>query len=93
MWLILVTFNTIGYGDITPETLWGRIFLVVACIWGTSIYSILVVTLQNMTIFQSEDMEVYKNIVIDADKEKLKKKSGKFIRALILYIHLKKKDQ
>jgi hypothetical protein len=51
MWLILVTFNTIGYGDSTPETLWGRLFLVIACIWGVSIYSILVVSLQNMTIF------------------------------------------
>lgn len=45
MWLIIVTFNTIGYGDITPDTLWGRIFLIIACFWGVSIYSIFVVSI------------------------------------------------
>lgn len=76
MWLIIVTFNTIGYGDIVPVTLWGRITVVIACIWGVSIYSIFVVSIQNMTFFQQEDMDVYKQIVIDTDKENLSKKAG-----------------
>jgi len=51
MWLIIITFNTIGYGDIVPVTLWGRLTVVIACIWGVSIYSIFVVSIQNMTYF------------------------------------------
>ncbi|CDW75243.1 small-conductance calcium-activated potassium channel protein [Stylonychia lemnae] len=93
MWLIIVTFNTIGYGDQTPATLWGRVFLIVACIWGVSIYSIFVVSSQNLTYFQQEDQQAFKQIVIDQDKEKLKEQAGKLIKAFIFYNFLKIKDK
>ena len=54
IWLILVTVNTIGYGDVVPLTFWGRLFLIIACIGGVSIYSIFVLSLQNLTIFNQE---------------------------------------
>eukprot|EP00347_Sterkiella_histriomuscorum_P017568 403348837 len=92
IWLTFVTFNTIGYGDQTPVTLWGRIFLVIACIWGVSIYSIFVVSMQTMTFFQPSDQQAYKQIVIDQDKQNLKDNAGKLIKSFILYSYLRKRD-
>lgn len=45
MWLILVTMTTVGYGDITPITIGGRVVGVVICIWGMFLTSFFTVTL------------------------------------------------
>ena len=93
MWLMLETINTIGFGEVHPETLWGRVFLTIACFWGVSIYSLFVVSLQTFTIFQEEDNMVYRQIVHESEKFKLNEAAGYTIKAFLLYTVRRKKQQ
>lgn len=33
-WFVGVTMTTVGYGDYTPQTVAGRFFSFIICIWG-----------------------------------------------------------
>lgn len=46
-WLIIITMTTVGYGDLFPRCLPARIVILVTCIWGASLVSLLVVALTN----------------------------------------------
>lgn len=47
--------TTVGYGDLYPRTLFGRLIDIVLVIWGTFIVSIMVVALTNtLNMDQSE---------------------------------------
>lgn len=58
MWLIMVTMTTVGYGDITPITIGGRIIGVIICIWGMFLTSFFTVTLTNYLEFQPGQSKV-----------------------------------
>ena len=42
IWLILVTMTTVGYGDITPRTIGGRIICSFSCIFGVFLISMVI---------------------------------------------------
>ena len=43
MWLVMITMTTVGYGDIYPQTHFGRFFAVIACLIGMLLVSYLIV--------------------------------------------------
>lgn len=45
IWNIIVTMSTVGYGDVYPKTIFGRILGAVICVWGVVVESMMVVTL------------------------------------------------
>jgi hypothetical protein len=47
VWLTVMTLTTVGYGDMFPRTIFGRIVCMVLVIWGIFIVSIMVVVLTN----------------------------------------------
>lgn len=47
IWLTIITMTTVGYGDLFPRTLIGRIIDVFLIIWGIFIVSLMVVVLTN----------------------------------------------
>ncbi|CDW79848.1 small-conductance calcium-activated potassium channel protein [Stylonychia lemnae] len=46
-WLIVVTMTTVGFGDFYAKTYLGRMISSLACIYGTFLVSLMVVTLQS----------------------------------------------
>jgi len=44
-WLIVVTMTTVGFGDFYAKTYLGRLVSSLACIYGTFLVSLMVVTL------------------------------------------------
>lgn len=46
-WLMIVTMTTVGYGDGYPSTHPGRLLAFIACIMGTVLISLMVVSLTN----------------------------------------------
>jgi len=47
IWLSIITMTTVGYGDIFPRTLIGRIVCVLMVVWGIFAMAIMVVVLTN----------------------------------------------
>lgn len=54
-WLVMLTMTTVGYGDFFPRTHIGRFIVVLACIWGIFIISMMIVTLSNFILFTNEE--------------------------------------
>ena len=57
--------NAVGYGDMYPRTLPGRILAFSLCIWGVFMTSLVVVTLTNMVSLTSSELKalrLYENI-------------------------------
>lgn len=48
VWCIIITMTTVGYGDIAPKTIFGRIVAVLAALWGTFLVSILIISVGNI---------------------------------------------
>jgi voltage-gated potassium channel len=47
VWMTIMTMTTVGYGDIFPRTLLGRIVCILLVAWGIFVVSIMVVVLTN----------------------------------------------
>lgn len=44
LYVVLITLTTVGYGDITPHTIPGKIIIMFCALWGAFMISILVLT-------------------------------------------------
>jgi len=42
LWLVIITMTTVGYGDIYPITIWGKVTIVAVALWGIFIVSLMV---------------------------------------------------
>jgi voltage-gated potassium channel Kch len=51
IWVETVTLTTVGYGDVVPETLFGRMFVIACCILGPAIISFSIISLVNFSQF------------------------------------------
>jgi hypothetical protein len=59
MWNIFITMTTVGYGDFSPITLFGRVVTAVSAFWGGIILSMTFVTLQSVFILTSNESKAY----------------------------------
>jgi hypothetical protein len=83
-WYLLITMGTIGYGDITPKTVIGRIIGVIVCLVGVVVLSLIVVTLTIFTYLDSDELVAYNSIKSLGTSENTKKKIDNYIKKIIL---------
>jgi hypothetical protein len=83
IWYLLITMGTIGYGDITPKTVIGRIIGVIVCVIGVVVLSLIVVTLTIFTYLDSDELVAYNNINNLHSTQKLKKRIEKYIKRIM----------
>ncbi len=72
MWCMILTMTTVGYGEVYPVTVMGRIFTIIACIWGSFCMSMVIVTLTGVIQFSPEEETSY-NEINNVDQETIKK--------------------
>jgi hypothetical protein len=80
-WCIVMTVLTVGYGDYYPQTHVGRLIAVVACLWGTFLISLMVVSLTNSVDFTPQEQKAYDEIKKELTQKKLKYLGVDYIRA------------
>jgi hypothetical protein len=79
LWSIVVTMTTVGYGDISPKSVFGRIVGILVCIFGTCLISMLVVTITNVIKFTPIEEKVF----IMLHRVELKEQKDKLATKLI----------
>jgi hypothetical protein len=55
LWMVLITMFTVGYGDFYPQTHLGRVLVVIACLWGMFLISMLVVQMARATMHTQQE--------------------------------------
>ena len=75
IWWALVTLTTVGYGDVVPESVWGRTIGVAVMVLGVTFLSFLTATVTSM--FVSNDQS-------DREDERLRREAE--IRVLLVQI-------
>lgn len=74
-WCMILTMTTVGYGDIFPLTILGRVFTIVACLVGVFVVSTLISKLAEVTQLNDDESAAYDAIIeLDTEKEVIKTK-------------------
>lgn len=85
IWLTIITMTTVGYGDIYPRTVLGRIVCILLVIWGIFVVSIMVVVLTNTFQMDQRELKVLSLM------KKLQKKEVLREQATLMIQHVFKK--
>lgn len=75
VWCMVITMTTVGYGEIFPVTIMGRIFTIIACIWGIFFIAMTIVTITRMISMTPEEEKSYQEIIQTDKKAVVKRKS------------------
>lgn len=93
MWLIAITFLSVGYGDIVPSTYCGRLIAVMTGIMGAGFTALVVAVLARKLELSRAEKCVH-DFVIDVDLDKrLKHEAANVLKAGWFIYKLKKQNQ
>lgn len=84
VWNCAITMSTVGYGDLFPTTIFGRMVGVLCTMWGAFVFSMIVFTFQSLLELGTRQSEAFKAI-------KETRTSARVITACLLYSVYKKK--
>ena len=91
LWYAFITMSTVGYGDLSPETTFGRLIGIIISLNGIFINSLLTVIINDVFTFEGGELKSYnmiKNVVL---RKKIHSSSKKLISYLSVFSFLKKK--
>lgn len=93
IWLVMVTMTTVGYGDIYPQTHFGRFFGVIACIIGMLLVSYLVVGMSSLLDLSPQEQKAYAKIKKLTTKDNVAEKIINVIKMRFKYRKAHQKRQ
>nr|XP_008518297.1 PREDICTED: intermediate conductance calcium-activated potassium channel protein 4 isoform X2 [Equus przewalskii] len=93
LWLIPITFLTIGYGDVVPGTMWGKIICLCTGVMGVCCTALLVAVVARKLEFNKAEKHVH-NFMMDIQYAKEMKESAARVlqEAWMFYKHTCRKD-
>ena len=59
IWHTFITMITVGYGDTTPTTYWGRFFSILCGIFGYTFFSLFIITLNRILKMNKREGNVF----------------------------------
>lgn len=80
-WCITMAFFTVGYGDFYPQTVWGRLVLCLALIWGMFLVGLLILHLSNWLSLSSKEKKIYNETLNEFEMNEKKTLALKLIVA------------
>ncbi|XP_023988197.1 intermediate conductance calcium-activated potassium channel protein 4 [Physeter macrocephalus] len=93
LWLIPITFLTIGYGDVVPGTTWGKIVCLCTGVMGVCCTALLVAVVARKLEFNKAEKHVH-NFMMDIQYAKEMKESAARVlqESWMFYKHTRRKD-
>lgn len=82
MWLVTITMTTVGYGDVYPQTHFGRFFGVLSCILGMLLVSYLIVGMSSLFDFTPQEHRAYEKLKKLSATDHAKQKAANVIKTL-----------
>ena len=55
IYLTIITFTTVGYGDFHAHTVFGQIISMIIAFWGTFVMSLIIMVVSNIFEFKPEE--------------------------------------
>ena len=83
----------VGYGDQEILTNPGRITAIFACLWGSVIYSLFILSMNLLTKQDDNDKLAYKEFKTKDGIQKIRKTAGKIIGNFIMFNYTRKKKE
>ena len=83
LWLILITFTNVGYGDEYPRTFFGRIIIFLVSFLGLLGLGIIIATLCEKLEFDQNEKKAYLRLKKIFDPENVEHKAGNVIKTLL----------
>ena len=84
MWLIIITMTTVGYGDYSPKTNFGRLVGVITAFWGVFFVSLFVVALTNTLEPDESEMRAFILLRRLFTRNELRKSAARMIQTKYL---------
>ena len=75
IWFTFITMTTVGYGDISPKSFFGRLISVVTCLFGVFLVGMVVVSVTSYFNLEGIESNVYK-ILLKSKKMEQRNKSA-----------------
>ncbi|KAM9631877.1 intermediate conductance calcium-activated potassium channel protein 4 isoform 2-T2 [Trichechus inunguis] len=91
LWLIPITFLTIGYGDVVPGTMWGKIVCLCTGVMGVCCTALLVAVVARKLEFNKAEKHVH-NFMMDIQYAKEESAARVLQEAWMFYRYTRKKD-
>ena len=67
LWCVFITMTTVGYGDISPKSLFGRIIIIISCMFGVFLVGLMVVSVTSYLNIVGVESNVYR-ILLKSNK-------------------------
>lgn len=79
LWCVFITMTTVGYGDISPISLFGRIIIIISCMFGVFLMGLMVVSVTSYLNIVGVESNVYKILLKSKKMEERNKLAFKAI--------------
>ena len=90
IWCVVITMTTVGYGDVTVVSPYGRNVSILNCLWGSFIVALLMGMIQQIFALNEKQLKAVKEITNS-------KQAAKSVKSFVQYIngrvdHVKNRD-
>ena len=83
IWCTFITMTTVGYGDISPKSFFGRTISVVTCLFGVFLVGLVVVTVTSYFNLEGIEANVYKILL---KSKKMEKRNKSAFNSIVQYL-------
>jgi hypothetical protein len=93
LWCVFITMTTVGYGDISPKSLLGKIIIIISCMFGVFLVGLMVVSVTSYLNLVGVESSVYKILMKSNKMEHRNQLAFKAIAQYLKSINEVKKER
>lgn len=83
IWCVFITMTTVGYGDIVPLSLFGRIIIIISCMFGVFLMGLMVVSVTSYLNITGVESNIYKILL---KSRKMEERNNLAFKAIAQYL-------